>query len=415
MILSSAVLFNNMPIMNNHIQLKITDVVYPGKGLARHNGCVVFVRDVLPGEIVTARIIKKRKNYAEADIVSIDQPSPFRIIPICPLAGNCPGCSYQHILYQEELRIKNRQFINLLRQIGRIDSPSCLPPTSSPASLGYRNRITLHTSGSEENRSKKSLGYFAFDNQTIIDIPACFLAVDDINNQLRQLRDNHRFIFELGNNINLTFRNTKIDGTIFWEKGTVPDKAQLTEKTILGPIKISYNTFFQVNIPIADALIKRVTEIITDEPPSSLIDLYCGVGIFAMAAGKAGIPKVLGIDNNKTAIKYARENAKCLDMTGLHFEAMNASVGLEYGLSSFKPKRTTLLVDPPRAGIEKEIISLIAIHKPGMIIYISCAPDTLARDASRLSAAGYNIKKTQIFDMFPRTPYFESVTIFSHQ
>ncbi len=403
--------------MDKNIKLKILDVVYPGKGLARLDGCVVFIRGVLPGEVVTARIIKQRKNFAEAELISIDEPSPSRIEPFCPLAGTCPGCSYQHIDYEEELRIKDAQFTDLLRRIGHIEDPPSLPPVPSPLPLGYRNKITLHSSHdftiSGDKSRRTSLGYFALDNRSIIDIPSCPLAVDGINHQLQKLRRDHKFISGLKDGQNLSLRQTKADGTIFWLEGSPPENTRLTEETCLGPVQVSYKSFFQVNIPIADALMRRVMEIISEIQPSAVIDLYCGIGLFALAAGKAGIPAVLGIDRNKAAIRAARRNAKNLDLPGLRFEMMTARDGLKFGLSPLKSEEATLIVDPPRAGLPKEIIALIAEDKPGTVIYISCAPDTLARDAARLSNAGYRIEKTQIFDMFPRTPYFESITVFT--
>jgi len=403
--------------MNKIVQMEILDLVYPGKGLARLDGCVVFIRDVLPGEIVTARITKQRKNYAEAEIISIDQPSPFRIKPVCPLAGRCPGCAYQHIAYEEELRVKDEQFANLLQRIGHIPEPPIMPPVPSPISLGYRNKITLHSSRdftvSGDTSRRTRLGYFALDNRSIIDVPDCPLAVEAINNKLRELRVNRKFVAGLKDGQNLSLRYTKTDGTIFWLEGTPPEKTRLTEETSLGAIQVSYKSFFQVNIPIANALIQRAMEIISKIQPEAVIDLYCGVGLFGIAAGKSGVPAVLGIDRNKAAIRAARKNAKEDNLHGVRFEMMTAREGLEFGLSPLKPEETTLIVDPPRGGLPKEIIALISKHKPATIIYISCAPDTLARDAARLSGGGYRVDNTQIFDMFPRTPYFESITVFS--
>lgn len=337
--------------MNNIIKLKINDVVYPGKGLARLDGCVVFVRDVLPGEIITARMIKQRKNYAEAEVINIDKPSPFRIDPFCPLAGTCPGCTYQHMDYEEELRIKEAQFIDLLQRIGHIEEPPCLPPVPSPLPLGYRNRITLHSSHdftiSGEKGRRTRLGYFALDNRSILDISSCPLAIDDINHQLGQLRNDRKFLSGVNDGVDLLLRYTKTDGTIFWLEGTTPDKTRLIEETCLGSVQVSYRSFFQVNIPIANALIRSVTNIISKIQPAAVIDLYCGIGLFALAAGKAGVPAVLGIDRNKAAIRSARKNAKKHDLPGLRFEVMAARAGLEYGLSPLKPEETTVIVDPP--------------------------------------------------------------------
>jgi len=238
-----------------------------------------------------------------------------------------------------------------------VEEPPCLPPVPSPLSLGYRNRITLHASSdftiSGEKSRRTSLGYFALDNRSIIDIPGCPLAVDSINHQLRQLRDDRKFISGLKEGQNLSLRYTKNDGTIFWVDRIAPRKTRLTEETCLGAILVPYKTFFQVNIPIADGLIGSVSEIISKIRPAAVIDLYCGIGLFALATGKAGVPAVLGIDKNKTAIKSARLNAKKHNLSGLRFEVMAARAGLEYGLAPLKPEETILIVDPPPIRIRE--------------------------------------------------------------
>ncbi|MFH1038921.1 MAG: TRAM domain-containing protein [PVC group bacterium] len=403
--------------MNAPVELKIEDVVYPGRGLARMDGYVVFIPGVLPGETVRARITRRRRTYAEAELIAVEIPSPRRVDPACPLAGLCPGCSYQHAEYGEELRIKEAQFINLLRRIGRVAEPPSVPPVPSPVSLGYRNRLTLHAArvatSSLDMDGGIRLGYVGFDNRSVIDVPACPLAMEEINLLLKRTRADRRLMGGLGEGDTVSFRCTKTDGALFWINRASPERALLSETTCLGPVSVPCRAFFQVNIPIADALIRRVRDLFSALRPAAAVDLYCGAGIFALAAGKAGVPAVLGIDQNRGAIRAARKNAGRHGLPGLRFEALAAADGLKFGLAPLSPAGTALIVDPPRAGLEKEVIAVIASHKPGTLIYISCAPDTLARDAARLADAGYRLENTQIFDMFPRTPYFESLTLFT--
>ena len=401
--------------MYDTVELTISDVVYPGKGLARIDGCVVFIPGVLPGETVSARITRRRKNFAEAEIIRIETPSPHRIEAACPLSGTCPGCCYQHVEYAEELRLKQAQFENLLQRLGRVEEPPCLPAVPSPASFGYRNRITLHAPRSSESRPDQDrplpLGYFAKDNRSVLDVPACPLAAGEINRLLERIRADRKFTAGLAGGETLFLRCTPADGALHWLQGAAPGRTLLTETTCLGPVLVPYDAFFQVNIPVADALIRRLTDILSETRPSSVIDLYCGAGIFALAAGKAGVPAVLGIDNKRSAIHAARQNARKHDLPDLRFESMPAPDGLEFGLTPLTPEETALIADPPRAGLSKDVLALIASHKPATLIYISCAADTLARDVARLSDAGYGMESTQIFDMFPRTPYFESITV----
>ena len=149
--------------------LTIADVVYRGKGLARMDGQVVFVGGVLPGETVEVRFVRRHKNYSEAVLLDITDPSPKRIAPVCPLTTVCPGCCYQHADYGTEIVLKQAQLVNLLQRQVKVDPAICLPPVASPRSLEYRNRISLHAS---EDGSSKALGYIGEDNRTVIDVPA---------------------------------------------------------------------------------------------------------------------------------------------------------------------------------------------------------------------------------------------------
>ena len=144
--------------------------------------------------------------------------------------------------------------------------------------------------------------------------------------------------------------------------------------------------------------------------PESVIDLYCGVGVFALAAGLAGSGKVFGVDSDKEAIRAAESNAQDRGLTGVKFLAAVAEKGLKNILGSGTQGGTTLIVDPPRMGLEKSVVELINKARPGDVLYVSCAPDTLARDIALMKAGGYHAVSSRLLDMFPRTPYFESVT-----
>lgn len=397
--------------MNKIITLQIDDLVYPGRGLARLDGCVVFIPGVLPGETVSARITRKKKNYAEAELIAVEVPSPDRISPICPLAGICPGCSYQHLDYEAEIRIKQAQFSDLLLRMGKVADLPLREPVPSPQPLGYRNKITLHAGPKPAEDPR--LGYYGFDNRTVIDIPACPLARTEINHLLADLRKDSQFVAGLHPDETLLLRWTENDGAISRRGREKGKRILLSETTSLGEVAVPLGSFFQVNLPVTDLLLKRLEKIISRLTPKAAIDLYCGSGLFSLAAGKADVPAVLGIDRDRSAIAVARENASRQKMPGLRFETLSALDGLEFGLKPLDPEETLLILDPPRAGLEKEVSKMIADSGPVHLVYISCAPDTLARDTRLLTEAGYKIEETGIYDIFPRTPHFESLTVFS--
>ena len=387
--------------------LVVSDVVYRGKGLGRLDGQVVFVPGVLPGETVEVRFTRRHKNYAEAGLIEVVSASPKRLAPACPLVSVCPGCCYQHADYEEELRLKQAQLANLLERQAKVSSSVCLPPVPSPKPLGYRNRISLHAA---YDGSAAALGYIGEDNETVLDVPACPLAVAPLNERLAQLRADAGFMATLRTHRSLTLRHTRHDGAIHFLGKAGAEKPWLTETTLFGQVQVPRGSFFQVNHGVADRLLAAVMAILKDTPCRAVADLYGGGGVFALAAGRAGVPRVIGIDSDEAAIQAARQNARDHKLKNVEFVAQPASKGLKQVFRRVDPAGVLLIVDPPRAGLEKPGIEAIGRSRPPEIVYVSCAADTMVRDIALLAAAGYRVVSSQLFDMFPRTPYFESLT-----
>jgi len=383
------------------IDLTIQDVVYRGRGLARHEQLVYFVNGVLPGERVRARITKRKKNCVEAELVEVLTPSPARIAPVCPLASDCPGCTYQHIDYAEELRLKQRQLVNLLERIGKCSDVTCREPVAAPFPLAYRNRITLHA-------SRERLGYYGHDNRSIVDVPRCALAVEPINEALAVLRDDSSHRGRLADGASLALRWTAADGCLHWSGK--PDRDILTETTELGALAVPTRSFFQVNPAVATHLLVAVSDAIRDAAPNVVVDLFCGVGTFALAAARAGVRDVLGIDSDRRAVRAARQNADALSYDRVVFKTGRVEEQLDDAFEPVDSAETMVIVDPPRSGLEGPVIEGIARHRPVDIAYVSCAADTMARDVRRFMDHGYRLVDTTLVDMFPRTPYFETLT-----
>jgi len=408
--------------MNRHNEematLRIEKVVYRGNGLARMNGLAVFVPGTIEGELAEIRIEERKKNFAKAVLVRILDQSPYRVKPTCPLAAvatemcasdssYCPGCSYQHIAYEEEVRIKNGQFTEMISYKTNVKNDAFLAPAASPVPLGYRNKITLHTWRRE---GKVLLGYLGPDNRTVIDVMECPLAVQPINDLLKDLRGKSGFIASLMNGENITMRYTDIDGAHYKTDRAFPTRNILSEKTSLGMLEVPFSSFFQVYPKIADYLVAEVSQMIHSINPRFVADLYCGVGVFGLAASKAGAGRVIGVDNETDAISAAIQNARSVGIENAEFKAVSAEEGLKKIRREFTGDETCMILDPPRSGLEKTVIEKILDFEPSDIIYVSCAADTLARDLQILCGGKYEIISARLFDMFPRTPYFESVT-----
>ncbi|MGQ9661917.1 MAG: class I SAM-dependent RNA methyltransferase, partial [Kiritimatiellia bacterium] len=290
------------------VQLRITEVAYGGRGVARDRGLVVFVPGTLPCELVLARIEARHKSYAEARLVKVLEPSPFRTAGDCALCdptasptARCAGCCYQHVLYEEEVRLKQTQLKILLERLGKIHEPPCLPPLPAPSPTGYRNKLALHAVWQAD---RIVIGYVAEDNRTVIEVEKCALASPALNRLLAEIRCRRDVLRLCHSAARIVLRHAEQQGATWWWAHEAP-KECFVEETTLGPVEVPAGSFFQVNPAVANLLVGEVTQLIEQVRPEQVLDLHCGVGIFALAAARAGVP-AWGIDQDSNAIGAAR-------------------------------------------------------------------------------------------------------------
>ena len=400
----------------NSIHTCITEsVAYGGDGIARIDGCVVFIPGALPGESIKIRITQQKKTFARAVLLGIITPSPYRVDPCCRVEDmgvltRVPGCVYDAVDYPLEVLIKQQQLKSALRHIPQ-DSATFHPPVASPKSLHYRNKITLHAELMPCGNMK--LGYREEPSHRVIDIPACPLAHPAINEVLQALRASGELKNMLKHGDDLIFRRTLHDGVIWRNsKGATSSgcPAYLTVQSPIGEMTVPHNGFYQVNRRIAGLLFDFTAEIFeerTDCP--EILDLYCGVGIFGLTCMKHGGQRLTGIESGRAAIAAAKENA-AMHSIPAHFHVH--ALGLQpLRLHDWlvNPTQTTLIIDPPREGMDKSVAEAIAESDIPRIFYISCDPATLTRDLKIILSKGKrHIRHVRLFDMFPRTARFET-------
>jgi tRNA/tmRNA/rRNA uracil-C5-methylase (TrmA/RlmC/RlmD family) len=274
--------------------------------------------------------------------------------------------------------------------------------------LGYRNKLSLHA---QKEGKETRLGYFAEDNQTVLDVPACPLAVPALNTCLAGLRSNASFRHGLRDGMTLTFRHTEREAAVWWRGEARATDTWLMETTFLGPLSVPRGSFFQVNPAMADMLLRAVMDSLTAFAPRTVLDLYCGVGLFTLAAARAGVPEVIGADVDGPGIVAAEHNARKLGHPGIRWETAPAQKALDKFGPGMAESDAALILDPPRTGLGRGMVRDILRHPPRRILYISCAPDTMVRDVAWLKEGGYVLETSQLFDMFPRTAHFESLTV----
>ena len=342
------------------VDLKIEDVAFGGKGVARENGKAVFIPFTIDGESVSAKITREKKQFAEAELVDLRETSSHRVEPPCPYFGQCGGCAYQHIDYAHQLAIKSRQVHDVLQRIGKLKDVPMRSIIPSPLQYAYRNRITVHA----ENGL---IGYFRRDSHRLIDVERCPIAMDEVNRELTDLRAR-----DLG------------DG-------------HYTLRARSGP-----RVFSQTNDGVANALRDLIVELM---PPNQdlLIDAFCGAGSFTKALVDK-FNRVVGIDWDRFAIAAALETAGAKET----YIAGDVDANLNSILGQSDADQTAVIVDPPAVGLSAHARKTIVDLAPATLIYVSCNPATLARDLAELQQQ-FKIESVTPLDMFPQTAEIEVV------
>jgi 23S rRNA (uracil1939-C5)-methyltransferase len=351
------------------VDLRIENIAFGGKGVGREQGKAVFVPYTIEGELVSAEIVREKKQFAEAELVEVEENSEHRVAPGCPYFGRCGGCAYQHIDYEHQLAIKWRQVRDVLRRIGKLKDVPIRPIIPSPQQYKYRNRITVHVQDGV-------IGFFRRDTHQLIDIERCPISCDEVNRALAQLR----------------VQPHVRDGHYTLRATSEP------------------RVFSQTNDEVANALRDLIAGLV---PPNQelLIDAYCGAGFFTKALLDK-FERVIGIDWDKFAIAAAKENAaeKETYIAGDVEEELSRSDGflaVEAGMRRLESHRSwTLIVDPPATGLSANVRKAIVDLVPATLIYVSCNPPTLARDLKELQER-FAIDCVTPLDMFPQTAEIE--------
>jgi 23S rRNA (uracil1939-C5)-methyltransferase len=341
------------------VALTVERLAFGGEGIGRlTDGKICFIPWVIPGERVKVSIRATHSSYVEADLREVVEASSDRVRPKCPVFGRCGGCRYQHMSYAKQLAIKSAQVDEVLRRLGGIPDAPVEPIIPSPQEYHYRNRVTVHSKSGR-------IGFFSARTHRIVDVKECPIATKYVNAQLGTLRTSHP------------------------KDGAHPLRESL-----------NYHGFRQVNDAVAGRLLEIVEEMA--RPGSRLlVDAYCGAGFFARRLSEL-YELTIGIEWSADAIRAARETAGPREIYLLG----DVKRHLVPALAAAPPERTTLLLDPPEEGVDREVLETIAWKNPARLIYVSCNPATLARDIKHLGAY-YVLRRACPLDMFPQTAEIE--------
>lgn len=450
---------------NEPLDLTIESLVFGGDGLARHNGEVVFVPFTAPGEQVKARVADSRKSFSKAELLEVVTPSADRVKPRCPYYGECGGCHLQHLAHRAQLQAKREFVVESLQRIGGLENLPVLPTIPSPDQWHYRHQAQFII---EREGGEWAIGFHARKSHAVIDIAECPITHACLNQILTAVRHwaesrpqavydakkrtgwlrgfdarvNHdgseatvcliadRFhgqdLRALAQHISRSVKS--VVGVAYRMGERRQTKRPSPAQNLLGKMSIqtsvagitmrqSVDSFSQSNLALTGGLVETALEFAQLQPGMTMIDVYSGTGLFALAAAQRGAT-VFAIENSPTAAEDARENAKALPPSSsagaMPSQMTVLSSSAAQGLAMLRQRGVSpavLLLDPPRGGCEKQTLQEICAIRPTRIVYVSCDPTTLARDLQQLTKAGYQLETVQPLDMFPQTYHVETVAL----
>ena len=440
---------------NQELVLEITGVTSEGQGVGRSGGVAFFVPFALPGETVRAHIIKVEKKYCIAKTVELLKPSVHRVTPPCEAYEKCGGCALMHMDYAEQLKTKTGIVKDCLERLGGFTGIEVCDTVGMENPLRYRNKGSFPIGFID---GAAAFGFYAERSHRLIPLFDCPIEDARITALARTVMEwanrNHVRVYDESTGkgtlracvIRITStgermaavvtkgelpakesllkmidaeslyhnRNDRNTNVIFGDRFTLlKGQAQLTETIDDLRFSVSPQSFLQINPVQTRKLYETAIRLLAPQPDETIADVYCGIGTISLAVAKhAG--KVIGIECVPEAIEDARKNAAVNGIRNTEFFCGLAETVLpDLVRNGMRPD--AIIIDPPRKGCEEPVLSAVAESGVRRLVYVSCNPATLARDAKILSSFGYGIAHVQPVDMFPHTQHVETVVLLTKQ
>lgn len=435
------------PALPAPVEVVIESLTHEGRGVARVEGKTLFVDGALPGERVTARFVARHRRYDEAVAGQVQEASADRVEPRCPHFGVCGGCSLQHMSADAQIRAREQAVLEVLEHVGRVRPGRILEPVRA-GPWGYRRKARL----SAKHVPKKGgvlVGFRERYSHFLAAIETCDVLHPAVGRRILALRElitsmdardripQVEVAVDDDERTALVFRNlrplsdadrdrleafARDEGVQVWLQPKGPDTVHplcpaepeplvyehpdFSVRIPFGPLD-----FVQVNRDINRAMVARAVDLLDADPRDRVLDLFCGLGNFSLPlARRAG--QVTGVEGEAAMVARARENAALNDIGNADFHAADLSAnGADHAPWAREPFDAVLL-DPPRAGAAG-VMGLLGRLHARRIVYVSCNPATLARDADTLvHTHGYHLEAAGVMDMFPHTTHVESMALF---
>ena len=437
--------------MSTENQVTIESLDQEGRGVARTDGKVIFIEGALTGEVVGYSSYRKKQSFEQAQVTQIYKSAPLRVQPKCRHFGVCGGCSMQHLDARAQVAVKQRILEDSLWHIGKVRAETILRPIYGQA-WGYRERARLSVKHVIK-KGKTLVGFHEKRSSFVADMHSCEILTPKIARLLPLLaelvgslsiRDRLPQIeVAVGEHVDVLVLRvmdtpTSADETalrVFADRHDIQFWLQTKGYDTIAPFHplnappLSYSLpefgitmpfapseFTQVNSALNRVMISRAMRLLAPQPGERIADFFCGLGNFTLPIARSGA-QVLGIEGSEALVARARQNAELNGLAGnAKFAAMNLFAMTEAGFAALG-KFDKLLIDPPRDGAIELVKSIGSgegggENAPGRIVYVSCNPATLARDAAELVQRGYVLKAAGVMNMFPHTSHVESIALF---
>lgn len=373
-----------------------------GETLAHHEGQQVQVFGGMPGEEVLVQEIRHRPGYIAAQVIEVLTSSPYRVSPPCPYFGPCTGCQWQHIDYQHQLRLKRQMVLDALGAVDGFDPSLVRDTLHAPEEYGYRNHARFTV-----GRRKGELGFVNRETRRFIPVQKCLLMHSWINEALAQLQGRCSETSQLSLRYGMATGDFLIQPKLANQEVPLPSGQKHYRELLDGKaFRIASSSFFQVNTRQAERMVELVKEGLALSGKEVVVDAYAGVGTFAISLAPHAA-EVIAIEESTSAVKDAVSNAEGVD--GVRFLVGKT----EDVLADIEDRPHGVVLDPPRAGCQQRALDALLRLAPRRVVYVSCDPETLARDLEILCRETFRLERVQPIDMFPQTHHVECIATLS--
>lgn len=424
------------------LELDIVDLASDGRGVARHGQKAVFVKGALTGERVRAQVIKPHRQYDDAVAIEVLQASPARVAPPCAHTDVCSGCSLQHLSVTAQIELKQKHLIDSLERIGKV-APQRLLPALQRETLGYRRKARLSVKFVDK-KNAALVGFREDNGRYVADIERCetidprvgvliaplklLVSALSVRRELAQIEvaagdrvalvfrhlaplaaEDRELLRQFGalHGVEIVLQPGGIDSLTTLD-GTAPSELRYAVEDGLW---LNYRPldFVQVNDSVNRAMIAQALELLDAGKDDSVLELFCGLGNFTLPLGRR-VGSVVGVEGDDGLLERAARNAAQAGLDNIRYAAADLSQDHRDAWWA-QDSYTRLLLDPPRAGADHALAYLPG-SRVQRIVYVSCHPATLARDAAMFCARGFKLDAAGVMDMFPHTSHVESMALF---